>query len=148
MRWLVVLALVACTHHEKPVAKDLETPVATKQPPDAGPPPACPATRAGLDGTPCSVEQACEYADASCGCEKQGGCTGSVTAWKHAQEHPTYAWSCRLKVRPDGCPGIEPNRNWPCTKEGQVCEYAECISRTFACRGGKWQLEHQGEPPP
>lgn len=149
MRALVLVALVAaCTHHPAPAPEPVTAMPESSRPSPPPTPPSCPAAYAGLEKTACTAEQTCSFPEGSCVCSNAMPCTGNVNAWNEAKNHPHLVWGCVEKVRADGCPGAQPNRGWPCAKEGQVCEYAACISRTLSCHAGKWQLDKQGEPPP
>jgi hypothetical protein len=68
----------------------------------------------------------CDYGDKHCGCVNS-------------------AWECF--EAPNGCPGIAPEENQPCTDPGLECTYGSCALSTGVkrrCENGVWKKKDPG----
>ncbi|MEO6775625.1 MAG: hypothetical protein ABI467_21870 [Kofleriaceae bacterium] len=112
----------------------------------------CPATYAEAAAGTCALASvdklSCPYADGHCGCITYRPCAGIASVYDEAREHPSAAWSCTPKLRPDGCLGDEPAVGSLCTKDAQECAYGSCGGQVLACRTGKWAVARMISPPP
>ncbi|MBP8806328.1 MAG: hypothetical protein KBG48_20015 [Kofleriaceae bacterium] len=110
-------------------------------PPRGGAKPVRDAPTTSAEGTQCS------YPEGSCYCGAEPVCSG-VLMTQEDSARLRVIWQCTPvppMVRPDGCPGREPNG--PCARDGQQCSYGSCCVSHYTCRGGQWSWTGGGCPP-
>lgn len=111
---------------------------------------ACAPSYADLRGAcdPKVSTQTCSYPEGVCYCGVTYPCSGVEHAPEEVASWPT-TWQCTPtppKVRPDGCPGVQPG-DAACSKEGQVCSWGDCCFTQMTCKKGKWEMTGGGCPP-
>ncbi|HUQ06786.1 MAG TPA: hypothetical protein VM261_29990 [Kofleriaceae bacterium] len=130
-------------------------PASSTAPPPPPPPPPngehCPAAfaQAGGDCDPAAHPGTCAYAEGSCYCGATIPCSGAARSDEELAAMPS-SWQCTAvppRVRPDGCPGMEPNAGTACSPSGRTCTYGSCCVRHFRCEKGRWK-DAGGECPP
>lgn len=112
--------------------------------PCASPPPAaCPATLDAAVNADCPVAGAvCPYGASACVCTV---CTGGCMARPDAGVPVT--WQCDQPPSTPGCPASAPNYGTRCVTEGLVCDYGNCLAKTWMeaqCSGGVWRRTDNG----
>ncbi|MBZ0236131.1 MAG: hypothetical protein K8M05_27640 [Deltaproteobacteria bacterium] len=110
----------------------------------------CPPSFAQMGGTcdPATHPGTCTYPEGSCYCGVTMPCSGAaisdeIAAWPSS-------WQCTVKppvVRPDGCPGTQPNDGASCSPSGRTCVYGSCCVWRMTCEKGRWKSAG-GECPP
>jgi hypothetical protein len=110
----------------------------------------CPSSYAELRGScdPTVSREACSYAEGSCYCGIAYPCSGVQIPEEELRAIPP-SWQCTPtppKIRPDGCPGVQPGTE-ACPKDGQVCRWGDCCFTQMTCKGGTWEMTGGGCPP-
>lgn len=143
----LALSLLACGSSPPPA------PIVERRP-DPPPPPnlaTCPAAfaQAGGDCDPAAHPGTCSYAEGSCYCGATMPCSGAMRSDEELAAMPS-SWQCTAKpplVRPDGCPGTQPNEGSACSPIGRTCTYGSCCVHRMSCTKGRWTYAG-GECPP